>query len=239
MRDWFQTSLGQWLLQQEQAQCQQLLPSGYYPRSLQVGCPDADFLTNVACDTRYFVDPTASTPPQSALHHAIAQPWALPFSHKTHDLIVLPHSLDFCAAPHAVLREVSEILIPRGCVVIIGFNPWSIWGGLRLPLQLTAQRPWNGHYRRAGRIQDWLALLGFELVGAAMLGYLPPVQRENWREKMLWLEVAGARWWPVLGAVYILVGRKQEIIPRGQSKPIPWKRILPRVSPATARASKT
>ncbi len=42
---------------------------------------------------------------------------ALPFAAASLDLVVLPHTLEFSADPHAVLREVERVLVPEGRVV--------------------------------------------------------------------------------------------------------------------------
>jgi len=39
----------------------------------------------------------------------------------------MPHTLEFTNDPHQVLREVDRVLIPEGHVVILAFNPWSLW----------------------------------------------------------------------------------------------------------------
>ncbi len=47
----------------------------------------------------------------------------LPFESQSVDLIVMPHTLEFTADPHGLLREVERVLIPEGRLVIIcGFN---------------------------------------------------------------------------------------------------------------------
>ena len=247
MSDWFESSLGQSLLEQERRHCRKLVPSGYYPRSLQAGRPSVNFLDGIETGGRFFVGERA---PQGRtehgergesdtepLHCAVAKASAMPFADKTHDLIVLPHTLDFCEDPHGVLREVNHILVPQGCVVITGFNGLSLWGIARLVMKGANRPPWNGRYRRVGGVQDWLSLLGFELVGAAMLGYQPPLQNDRWRRKMAFIEKAGARWWPGLGAVYVIVGRKKEIaVSSGGVTRLQWRRLLPGMAqPAAAR----
>lgn len=47
---------------------------------------------------------------------------ALPFLPPALILAVLPHTLEFCADPHATLREVERVLVPEGRVVISGFE---------------------------------------------------------------------------------------------------------------------
>src|ERR1019366_694210 len=58
---------------------------------------------------------------------------ALPFDAASLDLVVLPHALELARDPHRTLREVERVLVPEGRVLIIGFNPASLWG--------TRQRP--------------------------------------------------------------------------------------------------
>ena len=53
---------------------------------------------------------------------------ALPFANHSLDLVVLPHALELARDPHLTLREVERVLVPEGRVVIIGFNPASLWG---------------------------------------------------------------------------------------------------------------
>ena len=59
----------------------------------------------------------------------------LPFDAQSIDLILLPHALEFIDNPHEVLREVDRVLRPEGRVLILGFNPWSLFG---------LRRVWSG-----------------------------------------------------------------------------------------------
>jgi SAM-dependent methyltransferase len=250
MTDWFESSLGQSLLAQEQLHCRNLVPSGYYPSSLQVGQPSISFLEEIESASRFYIGngkPTVNgkraghepqTPGQQ-VHCAISKSTAMPFADKTHNLIVLPHTLDFCDDPHAVLREVNQILVPEGCVVITGFNQLSLWGGVRLAMKGSKRAPWTGHYYRVGRVQDWLSLLGFDLVGANMMAYQPPLQNEKWRRKLEFIDKVGDRWWPGFGAVYIIVGRKKEIAVTARgAKQLRWRRLIPGIAqPAVQNAA--
>ena len=249
MNDWFDSPLGRALLLQERRRCDALLPSGYYPSSLQVTRPSVNFLRDAATDRRFFVDQSAALVHTAArdqtetpMHCARAAPQALPFAHGAHNLIILPHTLDFCADAHAVLREVHQVLAPHGCLVITGFNPLSFWGAAHLLLRASHRRPWNGRYRRVGQVQDWLALLGFELAGAAMLFYQPPLQNEKLRARLAFLDDLGARWWPGMGAVYVLVGRKKVVNANdGRGRAQNWRRaLLPGIAqPAAQNAARS
>src|SRR5690606_41680254 len=77
----------------------------------------------------------------------VCEPEQLPFDTQSIDLIVMPHTLEWCADPHQVLREVERVLMPEGRVVLTGFNPYSLWGlreslpglDLRLPVAVPSQ----------------------------------------------------------------------------------------------------
>ena len=246
MNDWFESSLARSLLEQERLHCRNLVPSGYYPRSLQVGLPSVNFLDGIETGGRFFIGErvlrahgksgVSEASDSDPVQCAVAKASAMPFADKTHNLIVLPHTLDFCDDPHAVLREVNHILLPQGCVVITGFNQVSMWGAVRLMMKGANRRPWNGRYRRIGQVQDWLSLLGFELVGAMMMAYQPPLQNEKWRRKLAFIEQAGARWWPGLGAVYVIIGRKKEIsLSGGVASRLRWRQLLPDMAQPAAR----
>ena len=53
---------------------------------------------------------------------------ALPFDAASLDLVILPHALELARDPHLALREVERVLVPEGRVIIVGFNPASLWG---------------------------------------------------------------------------------------------------------------
>ena len=236
---WFHSPLGKFLLQRERARCRALVPSGYYPNRLQVGLPAANFLQPIDGDHRFFISAELTRPPAHFADTSCARaaPEAMPFADKTLDFIALPHTLDFCADPHAVLREASHILRPQGCLLLTGFNPLSLWSAVA-PAPPAARR--TGRRHRARRVQDWLALLGFELVGAQFLVYQPPLPNAKWRAKFEFMEHIGARWLPGIGAVYAMVARKHELAFGGRgarpAKWRPWAVGLPQ--PATRAAAR-
>ncbi len=84
-----------------------------------------------------------------------ADPDAWPIASDSVDVVVLPHTLELTADPHAVLREAERVLIGEGHLVVLGFSPWSLWRFFR---------PGKGRLVSEWRLKDWLALLGFDVV---------------------------------------------------------------------------
>ena len=142
---------------------------------------------------------------------------ALPFPNQCLDLVVLPHALELARDPHDTLREVERVLRPEGRVVILGFNPASLWGlrqsaghlRQRLGGQAPLYLPSAGDFMSYGRVRDWLRLLGFEVERGRFGCWRPPLRSERGLARLAWMDEAGARAWPVLGAVYLVEAVKR------------------------------
>jgi hypothetical protein len=59
------------------------------------------------------------------------------------------------------------------------------------------------------RMRDWLRLLGLDIESGEFGCYRPALFTPGWLTRFAWMDAAGARWWPILGAVYCLVAVKR------------------------------
>jgi SAM-dependent methyltransferase len=211
---WLTTPPGQMLLAWEQTQLDHAVADIFGFHALQLGAPALDALRANRMPHRWLVGSTASTPERSAL---IADVHALPFDERGLDLVVLPHTLEFSADPHRTLAEVERVLVPEGKLVILGFNPASAWG---LAQRVGRMRravskghelylPQAGEFIAWRRMRDWLRLLSFEVEGGRFGLYRPALRSEKWLERWQWMEHLGDHWWPILGAVYMVVAVKR------------------------------
>lgn len=221
LHDWFQTPPGRYLLAWEQAQLDTTVADMFGYHALQLGLPELDALGCNRMPHRWMansLDWDAST--DSKLHGLraalVTDFAALPFPANSLDLIVLPHTLELHGEPHAALREVERVLVPEGRVVIIGFNPASLWGLRQRRAHLYQSMgfgelfmPDAGDFIGYRRMRDWLRLLSFEVEVGRFGCYRSAVRSEKWLNRLSWMDKAGARWWPILGAVYFLVAVKR------------------------------
>ena len=111
------------------------------------------------------------------------------------------------------------MLVPEGRVMILGFNPASMWGlrqrlgraraAVGLGGRGTLFLPRAGEFLGYWRLRDWLRLLSFEVEGGRFGCFRPPHRSASWLERTAWMERVGERWWPVFGAVYYLEAVKR------------------------------
>ena len=202
--DWYLGETGQYLLNELEEQINPILSTtfGYY--SLQIGCTGVAGRLQQSCRVKHQF--TLDDPGLPAKVHA--NPSMLPIASDSVDLVILMHHLSNTGEPHAVLREAFRILIPEGKLVIIDFNPISLWG-LRNYFQSWLEHvPFKGHFYTARRIDDWMRLLGFDQDRFFRVGYLPPIQKSSIIRHLSWLEKGTRNWLPALGALNLLVYSK-------------------------------
>ena len=195
---WLATAPGAYVLGWELAQFDSAVDDVFGYRAVQIGLPEVDFLRQNRIQFRF----TLALEPGAAV---AADPLQLPLESQSVDLLALPHVLEFHANPHEVLREAERVLRPEGQVVISGFNTASLWRLRQLiPFARRAGAPWDAHFIGLLRLRDWLRVLGFELNGGKFGCYLPPFETKVWLDRFAFMDPAGARWWPVLGGVYVV-----------------------------------
>jgi len=164
--------------------------------ALQIGLPQCPFLRANRIPLRQTVNEAAGA-------DVVCDFTALPFAAHSADLVVLPHVLEFSDDPHLILREIERILIPEGQIVIIGFNPLSLWG-VRRRFERSGDFPWRGSWLSLNRLKDWLQLLGFEVDRGTLGCHVPPLTQEKWLRRWHFIDKAGRRWRVFSGGVYLL-----------------------------------
>ena len=227
---WLESPVGSYLLEWEQRHLDEAVADLFGFHALQLGLPELDALqanrmphrwlaTESAVDVSGGSDAGPRRDPEPASATLRCHFDALPFDAASLDLVVLPHSLELARDPHLALREVERVLVPEGRVIIVGFNPASLWGlrqrfgRLRRRLALGPDRglflPSAGEFIGYRRLRDWLRLLSFEVESGRFGCYIPPVTSAKWVGRFSWMERAGNHWWPVFGALYYIVAVKR------------------------------
>jgi SAM-dependent methyltransferase len=224
---WLDTPPGGYLLDWEQRFVDVAVADMFGFHAVQLGLPELDALRTNRMPHRWLAEDRSSRLVEAGSHGAAASNRislrcdfdALPFDSNSLDLVILPHALELARDPHRALREVERVLMPEGRVVIIGFNPASLWGirqqtgharrRIGLGVGLPTYLPGDGELIAYRRLRDWLRLLSFEVETGRFGCYRPPMTSQKWLSRFDWMDAAGDRWWPVLGAVYALTAVKR------------------------------
>ncbi|RDV24307.1 SAM-dependent methyltransferase [Alteromonas aestuariivivens] len=154
----------------------------------------------------------------------------LPYVENSIDGFLLANELDFAQDPHQVLREVDRTITQSGYVIISGFNPYSMTGlGKYLPVK-RGNMLHDARFFSAGRIKDWLQLLGFEIVEQRQILFSMLFFSYQFNVSPKWQEWLN-RYCPWCGSVYVILARKR-VWPMTVVKP--KLRLEPRFSPVGA-----
>jgi SAM-dependent methyltransferase len=204
---WYQSPLGQYLAQQIKIYLDDLLSTcfGYY--AIQIGSYPLPGELLSGCRIKHVFHLGQKQQVQDAEVNLTA----IPIASDSTDLVILTHTLSQAADPHALLREVNRVLIPDGKLIIIDFNPISLWGVRHLFQSWLEEVPWGGHYYTALRLKDWTSLLGFELQAHYRCGHILPINFQGLINKSRILSKFSERWLGFSGAVNILSFDKNTI----------------------------
>ncbi len=218
LRAWFATPLGTHVLKTEQALLEQLLPGFFGYNLVQLSVQDTPLFATSPIQTK--VSLNLDTRCSASGAGVVARPAALPFASDSVDVSILHHLLDYADTSQDILKEVARVTMPMGHLVLIGFNPFSLWGAWRSLAGWKGQAPWNGRFILPSRVMDWLNLLDFKIDRAQYAIYRPPLSRFPGRVDDYSLGVSRNLNVPV-GGVYVIVARKH--VGAGRSIRPVWK----------------
>ena len=241
---WLDSSAGMYVRTWEESCLNTLTADIFGFNAVQIGLPEINALHANRMPNKWLTSSHPIPNPElKAQRLAIVHDFTeLPFSTQSLDLVVLPHVLEFASEPHQVLREVERVLIPEGQVIICGFNPASLWGARQAAGRLSGKHflPQDSEFISVPRLKDWLKLLNMEASRGYFGCYAPPCRTEKWLHRFDFMDRAGDRWWPFLGAVYIVQAIKRVKGMRlvGPAWSVKNARV-PKVVPATNKAHKT
>lgn len=210
---WLNSELGHYLQQEEQVLYDQAVVDLFGFNALQVGCLQMDLLRNSRIANKFKSTESVLSP---EFTHLYCNDDFLPFADASLDMLILPHRLEFSERPHQTLREAERVIMPEGHLLISGFNPLSLWGLALFFRNLLLKRgeankpfPWCGSFIGLGRLKDWLALLGFEVVSVQMCCHIPPFEQASWHHRFRFMHQLGVKWLSAIGGVYFIVAKKR------------------------------
>jgi SAM-dependent methyltransferase len=212
LAEWYATGLGARVVANEREAVALMAADLFGYQLLQIGELGEGMQHLANCPVRHKTL-VGRRPVAAADSLIIGEAQQLPVASDCIDAMVLPHTLDFSPDPHQVLREVERVLIAEGRVIIVGFNPFSLWGLWRL-FRRKAGVPWSGQFLSYPRLNDWLTLMGFDIERMDIMEFRLPTRSGGPEE----IERLGRRFWPMLAGVYVVraVKRVSRVTPLRQ-----------------------
>ena len=206
LESWYRHDNGQYLLDTTRRALQALLDTSFGYHILQMGRTRGHPLFE-DCPINHRIY-AADQPGQGIT--LLARSDELPLEGDSIDTVIAHHSLEFVANPHQVLREIQRVLTPQGQLLIIGFNPYSLFGINTRLRGLNRRSLWHHHHPVSERrLTDWLHLLGCEVQSSTRLYGLPPFGRGRIRRGLMSADRWSNRHNLPSGGLYILHAIKQ------------------------------
>jgi len=224
---WYRQPAAIMLLEMEQALLDRVLKTVFGDFLLQLSGP-CDLRLSAAANTRarLYINPVLPRLVRPALckHYAAAHLDELPLRPNCVDAVVIVHALEFSVYPKMILQQAYDVLRPNGQLIIIGFNPSSLWG-IRHFLGRRGV-PWCGKFRTAFKIKHWLRQQGFRIITSKTTCFRPPISDPVWQRRLLFLEAIGQMALPGLGGVYMITAQKRELAATPLPQFLQWPRKL-------------
>ena len=136
----------------------------------------------------------------------MGNPGQLPFANESIDVLIAQHLLDVGDRPQFLVQELARTILPMGRLIVIGFNPLSLWSCRRV---LAANR--KGHPAHWGlaprRLLDWLNLLNFKIDRIEFGGFGWPGQWLGRRRPDFSLGL-GRKYNMGWGGIYVVVAQR-------------------------------
>ena len=199
MDQWWQSTLGQAVFEQEKSILQSLKTYFHGQHQLQVGS-EQKCLPKLSHHGQQTI--------MACSGNIQGKSSAFPIKKESIDTLLLSHELEFSNDPLQILREAERILVADGILILCSFNPWSLWGLKRL-LSRQDIPPWQGHFYTQMQIKAWLTLLNFEIINIKKHCFRPPIKSKKWFHQLAPLEIWGKHLWPFFSGASILVTTKR------------------------------
>lgn len=237
--DWYYTPLGASLLKQEEAEINRIIAKfpGQYLVKLGGPRPSQDFFSNAHPNAQkiYLID--ASINPEhlnlstSSYNSEVTDIiqchyHELPLACESVDIMVIHHALEFTTNPRGILEEVYHTLTHTGRLIIVGFNPHSLWGTNNWHNQENNRAFASSRFISFKHVRTWLKQLNFVISNYKTCYFRPPWQNEKKLKMFGFLDKTGRLLWPRCGACYFITAEREKTLITPNSIPEKTKALL-------------
>ena len=231
---WFESTVASFLFEKEIEMIARELPKGFgrvllYSSVIGTHPLQHSLFEKSRAAYKMHFSPVASEEPQKTeipnTMFCVGSLTALPFENDSIDTIVLHHALDIEWDVYQVLREAVRVLAPGGQLVILGFNPFSLFGASHFFLRFLQGAVWSRHFISSVRLSEWMHLLDLDmndpqyaynewpLVLSEPCAQKTSLKEQKFclKEKVQWgfQKILSLKWLQFLGAIYLISAKKK------------------------------
>jgi hypothetical protein len=196
---WLLDTIGSRLIQEEQEELVDVMGTTIGNNFLQIGIwgHSTTFTKHLCADEFFLVEQTAIEDVD-----LVAKFDRLPIQDQMIDVVLLPHTLEQTKVNKLILNSTTELLKDGGKLIVIGFNPSSLWG---LRYYLSGKRFLFGMNQLISvkRYTTWLIDLGFGIEKIHYFHAILPIVRRY--DLPLKINIFN----PFLCACYMIVANKK------------------------------
>ncbi len=206
---WFQSALGEAVTQE----CiKQFAPLHEYLKGdslLQLGsCGDNLWLDAFGFKNKWIASPIAVHE-----HTDLACSfYQLPLNRNSIDCLIAPLTLEPFFNASVLIDEIDRVLTAMGYVILISFNPWSLWGAAMKCGLLGCYANNKVKMRTPFSLNRMFIQRGYRQCSLSHFCYTPPVNNAAILKKLAFFDGIGKMLWPFPSGLYCYIGQKYEYI---------------------------
>lgn len=145
----------------------------------------------------------------------------IPLPRNSVDCVLAPLILEPFGANFSLIDEIDRILKPMGFVIILSFNPWSLWGGALKMGTVHCYDNRKVKMRTPFSLNRIFLQRGYRQCSLSNFCYIPPVKNQSLLKKLTFFDEVGKMIWPFPSGFYCYIAQKYEhISPLPVVKPV-------------------
>jgi len=136
---------------------------------------------------------------------------AVPLANESVDCIIAPFALELAIDGEQLISELDRILNPMGYLILIGVNPWGLWGMFSKLKKKSSFEPSKGSLRSAFSVRKCLQRKGYNIQLVDSFYYMPQLNSVTGQAKLGFLNEVGKMLWPIPGGFYFMLAQKFQL----------------------------
>lgn len=210
LNKWFHSPLGNFAAHEFLVNLDVTMEYSYGKTLVQLGnCGDNHWLKKFNYIHKWIASPFYLANKQTQIECALNQ---LPLERNSIDCIIAPLTLEPFGSSFSLIDEIDRVLSPMGFVILLGINPWSLWGAAMKTGLLHCFSDSKVKMRTPFNLNRIFLQRGYRQYSLSNFCYIPPVSNPELIKKLAFLDEIGKMLSPLPSGFYCYVAQKYQLI---------------------------